>query len=34
MTLPGRAQQIGLLVLLAGLTALAFFRGCAHGPTG
>jgi hypothetical protein len=34
MTLPGRAQQIGLLVMLAALVALAFARGCVYGVSG
>ena len=34
MILPGRAQQIGLLVVLAALVALAFVRGCAYDGSG
>lgn len=34
MTWPTRTQQLGLLILLAGLTALAFARACASGLPG
>jgi hypothetical protein len=34
MTVPGRAQQIGLLLVLAALTALALARGCVPGVSG